>query len=227
MDKNGIIVLSSIATGLIFTGIVFIFVKMSNKKRNLSFQKIANENNYKNIEKQDKRDDILHNMADFSFSYRSSKTVKRALKGTINGISFYLFDLQYNSGTGGRQITSEMTIFLTDLEKSIPQFIMKPEGMFSKLSEAFAELKDINFESHPKFSSMFLLKGKGESQIRDLFKPDVLTYFESKKGIYVESKHKTIVFYKDGKTISPDELTDFINSGIEITELFKVKDGKK
>lgn len=227
MDKNAIMILSVFILTFIFFAIVFLVVKILNKKRNAGFQKIAIENNYKNIEKQDKRDDILHNMVDFSFSYRSSKTVKRALKGTVNGISFYLFDLQYNSGTGGRQTTSEMTIFLTDLEKSIPQFIMKPEGMFSKLSEAFAELKDINFETHPKFSSMFLLKGKGENQIRDLFKPDVLTYFEGKKGIYVESKHKTIVIYKDGKTISLEELNDFINSGIEITELFKVKDGKK
>ncbi len=227
MDKNGVIVLSSFVVGFVFFAIVFVVVKLTSKKRNLGFQKIAAENNYKYIEKQDKRDDILHNMADFSFSYRSSTTVKRAIKGTKNGIEFYFFDMQYNSGTGGRQVTAEMTIFLTDLEKSIPQFIMKPEGMFSKLSEAFAELKDINFESHPKFSSMFLLKGKGESQIRDLFKPEVLTYFESKKGIYVESKHKTIVVYKDGKTISLNEINDFINIGIEITELFKVKNGKK
>jgi len=227
MDKNGIIVLSSFAIAFIVTAIIFILVKISNKKRNAAFKKIAAQNNYKYLEKESQTDKILHNMTDFSFSYRSSKTVKRAIKGTKNEIDFYFFDLQYQVGSGSRSSIAEMTIFLTDLEKSIPQFIMKPEGMFSKLSEAFAELKDINFESHPKFSSMFLLKGKGESQIRDIFKSDVLTYFEGKKGIYVESKHKTIVVYKDGKKIPLEEIDDFINSGIEITELFKVKNGKK
>ena len=92
---------------------------------------------------------------------------------------------------------------------------MRPEGMFDKIASVLG-FQDIDFESHPTFSKMFVLKSSEEEAIRKYFSPRILEFFETQKGISVEAAHGALFFYRAGRRIKPDEIKDYLGQAYEV-----------
>ncbi len=217
MEILGIIVVIAIIGGII--GLVYYL----DKKRTEAFRAYAEKHNYTF---QENGWSALSPYNFDLFSKGQNRSSKRLIQGEYNDLKFILCDYKYDVvhySNGKRQTsTYKQTIIVVNTDFDFPYFTLRPENFFDKVAGVVG-FKDINFDSHPKFSKMFCLKGENEKMIRNAFTSDVLSYYEDNKGVITEAEKKSLIFYKKDTTISSDEkdIDDFIRKGTTVAKLFK------
>jgi MFS superfamily sulfate permease-like transporter len=119
-------------------------------------------------------------------------------------------DITLTEGARQAQEDTHMTIFhLSDLDVTIPDFALEPEGLFTKLSEiSFG--KDINFEDHPGFSKKYYLRGDNEVATRNFFTENILSFLETQEEMHIESHKNKLLVYKKKSLLEPDEIVEVL-----------------
>jgi hypothetical protein len=102
----------------------------------------------------------------------------------------------------------------------LPGFTLRPEGTWDKISSWFKS-NDISFDTHPKFSRSFVLRGQDEPAIRKLFTPQVLEYFEEHPGVSAEGSNETLLYYQHGKSVPSEGVSQFLANAFESLSLFR------
>lgn len=149
------------------------------------------------------------------FSQGGGRKISNLILGETDEVNIALFDYQFTTGSGKQKQTHRQTVAsLQSPSLQCPNFTMRPEGMFDKIGGAFG-MQDIDFESHPDFSNMFLLKGD-ETQVREFFTPEVLSFFETQKGISVEARPGALIFYRARSRVKPAEMKDLLTQAYHI-----------
>ena len=162
-------------------------------------------------------DGALQDVGHFKlFTTGRAKKMTKAILAESEGTSLCIFDYQYTVGHGKHSHTHRQTVAaVRSPGLQMPDFAIKNEGFFNKLG-SLVGMQDIDFESHPNFSKMFLLTGSNEEAVRKLFRPALLEYFETKKGISVEAGYGAFVFFNPGKKVKPEEIKQFMTTAYEI-----------
>jgi hypothetical protein len=113
------------------------------------------------------------------FNRGHSRKTKNVLRKLVRGTEVIVLDHQYTIGHGKSRQTHKQTVvvFHPSDRADLPDFEMRPKSLFHRIGALFG-YQDINFESHPKFSKSYLLRGNDESAIRAAFTPAVLEFFE-------------------------------------------------
>lgn len=155
------------------------------------------------------------------FSKGRSKKIINMLHGESNGVELAIFDYRYTVGHGKHTRTHYQTaIFFCSPMLSLTPFEMRPETVFHKVAGLFGH-QDIDFESHPRFSRKYLLRGEDEPRVRELFTPAVLSFVESQKKICVEGGGDQLVFYRHSVKIKPAATREFMQEGMNVFALFQ------
>jgi len=156
------------------------------------------------------------------FSQGRSKKIVNMIHGDTDAMDLAIFDYRYTVGSGQHSSTHSQTVicFQSD-ELNLPEFSMRPEGFFHKIGGMFG-YKDIDFESHATFSKAYLLRGPDEAAIRELFREEMLSHFETQKRLCVEGAGNTLVFYRAGRRVKPDEIHSLMEQGFQVLALFQV-----
>ena len=141
--------------------------------------------------------------------------------GTTRDLGVAVFDYAYTVGSGKNQHTHSQTVvrFLA-AGLALPAFALRPESFWHKVGQLFAG-PDIDFDTHPKFSGQYLLKAKDEAAVRDLFREDVLDYFEDSPGLSVEAAGSRVVFYRADTRVEPAAVRALLEHGFEVLALFR------
>lgn len=165
--------------------------------------------------------DLVAELADLHlFSQGRAKKIKNMLHGETGAVDVAVFDFQYTTGSGKHQHTSHQTVaYFRSPSLDLPQFVLRPENLFHRIGAVFG-YQDINFESHPRFSSQSLLRGTSELQLRRLFTDEILSFYESQKGLSTEASGRRLIFYRAGKRVSPDQLRSFFEEAFNVYALF-------
>ncbi len=152
------------------------------------------------------------------FSQGHTKKLWNLLRGVANGLEICIFDYRYVTGSGKQRHTWVQSVFCARRAgMDLPTFCMRPESIWHKIGKWFGN-DDINFDSHPTFSSAYLLRGVSKLRIRELFTENVLAYFESARGLNVEGDSDTLIYYKYNR-LRPERVREFMAEGFEILEL--------
>lgn len=158
----------------------------------------------------------------YLFSQGHSKKFCNVMTGTYNHAPVTIMDYRYTTGSGKNSSTKTQTVLLFDSSKAtFPDFELRPENLLDKIGSAFGS-KDIDFESYPKFSKQYLLKGSDELSIRAAFTDSVIFFFEGNLGLCLASNHGQFLFYRAGKLVKPSDVSSFLQQGYDIYSLFKV-----
>jgi hypothetical protein len=64
------------------------------------------------------------------------------------------------------------------------------------------------------------LQGSDESQIRDLFREEVLSYYERRRNLCTEGAGQQLVFYRGNRREEPGSMEGFLEQGLEVLDLF-------
>ena len=161
--------------------------------------------------------ELMDRFAGFKlFSRGRARKMKNAILGDSGEVKIAIFDYQFTTGNGKQTQTHyQSVVSLQSNEIQCPDFTMRPENMLDKIGGAIG-LQDIDFDSHPNFSKMFVLKSSDEPGIREYFKPSLLEFFETKKGISVEAAHGALFFYRPSRKIKPEEIKDYLAQAYEV-----------
>ncbi len=205
---------------LVLLWFVSYFARRYEKKRTGQFQQIAEELGLPFFPEGD--DSLLDGLGHFYlFSQGRSKKIKNMLHGEANDVELAIFDYRYTIGSGKRSHRHKQSvIYFRSPKLSLPRFAVRPEGFFHKIGSIFG-YQDIDFETNPRFSAEYLLRGDDESGIRELFSDELLTFFESQEEISVEGGGDQLVFYHQDKRIKPDAAREFMEEGFQVFAHFR------
>ena len=194
---------------------------------------------YISISRQLKRQKELQLMADsLGFSYNDEQTEKvrqlldsssmlgnemffNVLGGTFNGTYFAIGDFNIMVGSGSKKRKQYQTYVVIHSGKlATPNFCLQPEcalfrmaeGLLNRVTGSF----DIDFPSHPAFSENYFLKSSDEDAVRNFFTPRILEYFQAHHGLSVEVFNGTLVFFRLGEWVKPDDIRTLIDDALEI-----------
>ena len=140
-------------------------------------------------------------------------------KRLIDGTEITVFDYQYTSGSGEGSRTYRQSVFYAYHEDlHLPRFRLHPENaLFHGIAKAFG-MQDINFESHPKFSRSYLLRGENEAQVRLRFHPGVLGFWEQHPNYCAEGAGAHLILWQNNRQVSPEEIAKWMRLGEELTQ---------
>lgn len=201
--------------GLAFAGLCFWWGIRSAKIRREAFIEVAESMGLTSYPDGD--GELLERFGAFKlFNQGRARKMKNVVQGDSGEVKLAIFDYQFTTGHGKQTRTHYQSIIsLQSPNLNCPAFTMRPEGMFDKIGSALG-FQDIDFESHPTFSKMFVLKSPNEEAVRQYFSPRMLEFFETKKGISVEAGHGAMFFYRSSRRIKPEEIKDYLAQAYEV-----------
>src|SRR5687768_731089 len=131
-----------------------------------------------------------------------------------------LFEYSYTVSGGKSQQTFRQTIFYATSDAlTLPSFSLRPENFLHRIAGAFG-YKDIDLDSRPEFSRMFLLRGDHEAQVRAVFTDPVAEFLEAHGGTCVAGEGHEVLFWRPGRVVKPEDLETFIADGFELARRF-------
>ena len=155
------------------------------------------------------------------FSQGHRKRIRNICSGRPAEISTRLFDYQYTVGGGQHSNTWRQTVAVFESPHlNLPPFYARPEHFFHRVAEKFGK-QDIDFEQDEEFSKKYLLRGDDEAAIRRVFTNAVRSHLANLDKTTVEGRGHQLLFYRQGKRVSPDALDDFLKEAVHVFALFK------
>ncbi|MBL4700370.1 MAG: hypothetical protein JKX85_03850 [Phycisphaeraceae bacterium] len=206
--------------GAIISLVVLVIVQSirMEKKRNLLIEQLAETLGFdytaklRDVEKMPCSSGALFNRG-------RSRSAKNVMTGKVADVDVQLMDYQYTTGSGKHSTTHRMAVAAYKVPGlKIPNFALERENFLSRIADKFG-FSDINFESHPKFSDAFQLKGKAKQAIRAFFTPALLTQIENgliQKDWNVQAGGSWLIIYTTNGHIKPEELQTYLNRSFDL-----------
>ena len=216
---------------IVLGSLAFYFFWYPLLKRSGDLEKVAN---HLNIPFYRKGDDSLYDHLEYFylFSKNSKSQIANMLHQEDKETELAFFDFTFEVGTGGSTTSvgdsgavggvsdateyKQSVVYLCSPKLDLPQFVLRPEKNYHQS----LNLQDIDFTSHSKFSDDYLLQGNPEESVRNLFNEKLLEFFESKPGLCVEGGADQMLFYRLNELISPENLSQFLEEGMEVLSKF-------
>jgi len=115
-------------------------------------------------------------------------------------------DITLSEGVRQEQNDLQMTVVhVSDLNLTIPDFALEPEGLWTKFSELTFG-KDIDFKDHPEFSSRYYLRGDDEAAIRNFFNNGLIHFLETHEQLHIESHRNKLLVYMKREPLMTTEI---------------------
>ena len=144
------------------------------------------------------------------FNRGQRRKASNLIEGDSGEVKISIFDYEFTAGTDKYKTVYKQTIIaLRSKRLHFPKFQMRPEMFLDKLGPVMG-LQDLDFETHPEFSKLFVLEGSDEASIRDFFTPAVLEFFERHPNNSLEACDDTLFFYRDQIVREAEELKDLL-----------------
>jgi hypothetical protein len=146
------------------------------------------------------------------FNRGYDRQFKNIMSGRFDGLDVGVFDYLFVTGSGKSRHTWNQTVVAFSQDVWLPLFAICSEGFFDRIGDAFTH-EDIDFDSHPKFSHRYLLRGSDEEKIRELFTPALLEFLENipaQEKWHIEGDGKNLIFYLSDVAIAPEHLQSFL-----------------
>ena len=152
----------------------------------------------------------------FSLGYGMSGMVYNLAYRPFENGKISVFDYYYDKVKGKFDVEGKATVVCFEFANyQLPQFALYPEGFWSEVGEFFGT-KDIDFPTHPNFSSRYKLNGADETQIRQLFHPKVLNYLENMPVMHIDGFGTQIFIYTKDYLAPIESLDQFIYEKVNI-----------
>lgn len=171
-----------------------------------------------------KDNSILENLKFFKIYDATTlqASASNVLRSKTRPPDIWIFDYRAIIGLKTASARIEHTVFyFSDPRMKLPGFRILPKNSaIGRQSDAVFKHRPILFPSHPLFTANYRLIGPEENEIKDLFKPDLIAYFEKLKGVCVEGFGNEVIMYQH-KTLIPQRLfSRFYHNAQSIFQLF-------
>lgn len=218
-SERNLLVILIIGLAVLTLGAILAWYWKYEKKRTEKFHHISQELGLLFLEKGDPS--LQGRLKRFYlFSQGRSKKIRNLLRVETGDLEMAMFDYRFSVGSGQNSRTERQSVvYIRSSTLQLPQFALRPEGMFHKIGAAFG-YQDIDFEEYPEFSKAYLLRGRAEREIRSLFDDRLLKFLENEKKISVEGEQDQLIYYRRRKRLQPEDVKEFMQEGYRIFSAF-------
>lgn len=215
-----------VSLGIILLAIYFVWLiykvfrrSKEKKKRIADLQTFATANGWTPLPSADGSN--FPNWQSYSILDHGGEKIRPFLQREYDGGHVCLFDYTYRERRGKvvRYYTQTIVAFQSP-HLNLPFFMMAQETVGSRLGELFG-YRDIDFDSHPRFSEKYHLAGNDEMQIRTVFIPPVLGYLETLPNLQLDGGGNSIFIYNHATVIPIEQLNKYLEMGVEVYKLFR------
>ena len=212
---DGLLVVGIFIAFFAFAGALMYWSYVANKKRIEGFEQEAEAMGLNFT--QQPADSFMAHYGHFKLFNRGRRRgVSNLIEGDSGDVTLRIFDYKFTTGSGKQTRHHVQTIAsLKSSQLNIPSLTIHPEGFLSRVGSKMG-FQDIDFDSHPTFSKMFVLKGDNEEAIRNFLTPAALEYFEAHQGISLEASGDTLFFYNPNRRSKPEEIKDLLSRAYEV-----------
>jgi hypothetical protein len=105
------------------------------------------------------------------------------------------------------------------LNESIGKLSLRPETIGDKIAEFFSS-KELDFESHKKFSNKYYLLASNPDLVRKKFSNEMLDLIAKHENVIMECNLKKCLFRLNELPARKEDIEDFINMGLSIDKHF-------
>jgi hypothetical protein len=194
------------------------------------------------------------------FMYGSRCKVRNLMRGQVERqgkpVSIAIFDYDYTiclhrsnefsfnddsvsiSSNSDFETFCQTVLVFYDESLDLPSFSLRPEHLWDKLANLVG-FEDINFDSSPIFSRKYRLLSNQESDVRDLFQPNLINFYEANQvcaeaiGPYLlifpfgagNGSSKTQVVnnqtFSTSRYIHPPEIKPYFDLGLRLLNLLE------
>ena len=210
---------------LIFLGVALTVVagvaiagRVITKRRRQAYETFCLERGYR-FEPERPGEEARHVATCRVFSEGHRRKWGFTIAGTSGGTSFTAFEYQWTVGSGKNSQTHRIGGLLWTMERSLPQFLLTPEGVWARIVAYFGG-QDIDFVESPEFSKAYRLQGSDERAVRALFDPGLRQVFELFKGQHTAGAGRELMWWRDGRLPAPDQFDAFLMEGDRIQRAF-------
>ena len=217
------IVAASIVGVLLIVGVIVLLVHLSEKKRTEDLRSLASQ---LGLQFQLKDEQLLNKLKAFElFNKGHSRKMKNVMRAETEAARLSIFDYNYTTGGGKNSRTHRHTIVAMESDSlQLPNFSLRPEGFFDKIGATLG-FQDIDFDEHPEFSRMFVLKGRDETMIRQFFDVELLDHFSHQKKARVEAQPGLFIYLRGGRQ-KPEEVKQLMTDGYTVYKWFSDRSSK-
>lgn len=169
-----------------------------------------------------KDDDNLRRRLDefHLFSNGRRRKIRNVLSGKAGELDVRVFDYTYHTGGNNKSRAHRQTVMHFEGDQlDLPRFALRPERLYHRIGQVFG-YQDIDFDTNPKFSASYLLRGEDERSVRDLFSDEALTFYEGSEKLSTEAAGRHLIHYRARKRVKPNALEEFIKQGVRVLTLF-------
>jgi hypothetical protein len=194
--------------------LAFVYSQYLEKKRTDNLSKLAEEMGLSYFPQGN--GDLQSRMSPFElFNQGRSRLIKNLITGETDEVRISIFDYRFTTGSGKNQSTQKHTVAALESNKlNVPQFSLRPENFFDKVGSLLG-FKDINFDDHPVFSGMFVLKGPNQEAIKSFFDHSLLDFFAQRPTILVEGNSRRLIYYRPGIR-KPEEIQNLLSEAYQV-----------
>jgi hypothetical protein len=158
------------------------------------------------------------------FSQGRSRRIRNVMRGRVADLDIAIFDYRYRTGGGNSSRTWRQTVLHFDVQRmKLPPFSLRPEHFFHRLGQVFG-YQDVDFDTHPTFSSKYLLRGAHEDEIRSVFSDQLLTHLETQTGLSTEAAGGDLIYYRANRRVDPERIGEFIKDGVQILAMLRTQE---
>lgn len=116
-------------------------------------------------------------------------------------------DITFKKSTAFSNQGQYTSIAILHLPYNAPTFILQTESLADRIGMRLALREtDINFDHHPKFSSLFLLQGADVTSIRKFFSTPLLDFLTQNPNYQLESNGTMLLIMSNMRFASPSEM---------------------
>jgi MFS superfamily sulfate permease-like transporter len=139
------------------------------------------------------------------------------------GVIYTSADVTTQEGARTTEDIQSVTVVKMDGLPSLPRFYMERETMVDKLNNLVLG-GDINFDTHPRFSAKYILRGENESETRAIFTTEVLNFFEANSNLFMISNGDALLLRYEMRLLNASELARLLQKAVELSRLLKRHD---
>ncbi len=150
-----------------------------------------------------------------------SRRVTQGIFGHYGEMEIAISDYWYTGTRGENDHTAHQTICVLRCDElRLPHCSLRPEGRLADFFRGLLGKQDLDFDEDPTFSSAYVLQGKDEEAIRELFDADTRQWFAARptKKFHFEADNDTLVFHI-GRKVKPQEARRLMEEAIEIKNI--------
>ena len=144
--------------------------------------------------------------------------ISNVLKKDFDGTRMIIADVKNKQSSNSEHdhYTHQTVAFIESDEFELPTFDLQPTRMMSNLLASLAGVKDINFDTHQKFSDKYLLSGIFEQRIRAFFDGPLLDFFSEETGWKVDAQKNRLMIYRPNQHLSGEAAKQFMDDAMVV-----------